>query len=290
MTTIGFIGLGNMGQPMARHLLNAGFRMRVYARNPASIAGLVARGATAFSTPGDLAARADFICLNVTSTADVEAILFGDRGVESSARSGSTVIDFSTISPSATRTFAARLERNNIHYLDCPVSGGVQGAQAATLTVMVGGKAEVLEPARPILQRVGRTIVHIGDHGAGQTAKACNQIIQVITIQGIAEALHFAREQGISLERMLPALQSGMAGSKMLDLMAPKMISRDFTAGIEARLHDKDFGLVIEQISNLGIDLPAALLVAGQLHELVKRGWGGEDSSALLKVLEAQSK
>ncbi len=289
MSTIGFIGLGNMGQPMARHLLSAGHRLRVFARKPAAAAALVARGAVAFSSPADAAAGADFTCINVTSTSDVQAVLFGERGIEQGARSGSVVIDFSTISPTSTRTFATRLARNNIHYLDCPVSGGVQGANAAALTMMVGGKAEVLELARPVLQRVAKNIVHIGDHGAGQVAKACNQIVQVITIQGIAEAIHFARAQGVDLDRTLTAMQHSMAGSKMLDLMGPKMVSREYSAGIEARLHEKDFGLVVDQLEALGLDLPAVLLVSGQLHDLVQRGWGHEDTSALLKLLEAQS-
>lgn len=278
-----------MGQPMARHLLNAGHRLRVYARKPAAAAALVTRGAVAFPSPADVAAGADFTCINVTSTADVQAVLFGERGIEQGARSGSVVIDFSTISPTATRTFAARLARNNIHFLDCPVSGGVQGANAATLTAMVGGKAEVLELVRPILQRVAKTIVHIGDHGAGQVAKACNQIVQVVNIQGIAEAMHFARAQGVDLDRTLSALQSGFAGSKMLDLMGPKMVARDFSAGIEARLHEKDFGLVVDQLEELGLDLPAVLLLSGQLHEVSQRGWGHEDTSVLLKLLEAQA-
>jgi len=289
MSTIGFIGLGNMGQPMARHLLNAGHRLRVFARKPAAAAALVSRGAVAFASPADVASGADFTCINVTSTSDVQSVLFGERGIEQGAKSGSVVIDFSTISPTATRTFAARLARHNIHFLDCPVSGGVQGANAATLTTMVGGKAEVLEMVRPILQRVAKNIVHIGDHGAGQVAKACNQIVQVVNIQGIAEAMHFARAQGVDLERTLSALQSGMAGSKMLDQMGPKMVNRDYSAGIEARLHEKDFSLVVDQLEGLGLDLPAVLLLSGQLHEVVQRGWGNEDTSVLLKLLEAQA-
>ena len=278
-----------MGQPMTRHLLNAGHRLRVFARKPASVAGLVSRGAVALPSPADAAAGADFTCINVTSTADVQAVLFGERGVEQGAKTGSVVLDFSTISPTAARTFANRLARNNIQFLDCPVSGGVQGTTAATLTMMVGGKVEALDLARPILQRLAKNIVHIGDSGAGQVAKACNQIVQVVTIQAIAEAMHFAQAQGVNLERTLSALQSGFAGSKMLDLMGPKMINRDFTAGIESRLHEKDFGLVVDQLETLGLDLPAVLLVAGQLHDMVQRGWGQEDTSALLKLLEAQA-
>lgn len=288
MSTIGFIGLGSMGQPMARHLLNAGHRLRLYARKPQTLAALVARGAVSVPSPADAAAGADFTCICVTATADVQSVLFGERGVEQGAKTGSVVMDFSTISPTATRLFAQRLARNNIQFLDCPVSGGVAGATAATLTVMVGGKADALEAARPVLARLAKNIVHIGDHGAGQVAKACNQIVQVINIQGIAEAMHFARAQNVDLSKVLSALQTGMAGSRMLDLMGPKMIAHDFSAGIESRLHEKDFGLVVDQLEQLGLDLPAVLLVAGQLHDMVQRGWGKQDTSALLRLLEAQ--
>jgi 3-hydroxyisobutyrate dehydrogenase-like beta-hydroxyacid dehydrogenase len=171
--------------------------------------------------------------------------------------------------------------------LDCPVSGGVRGAQAATLSIMVGGKAEVLARARPLLEKLGKAITHIGGTGAGQVAKACNQVVQVVNIQGIAEALLFARAQGVDPQVIVTALSAGFAGSRMLDLMGPKMAARDFTAGIEARLHHKDYGLVVEAAREAGLGMPATALVAQQLNALVGQGWGREDTSALLKVLEA---
>jgi 3-hydroxyisobutyrate dehydrogenase-like beta-hydroxyacid dehydrogenase len=234
--------------------------------------------------------RIAFIGLgNITSTVDVEAVLLGPDGVIHGAPRGTVCIDHSTISAVATRRIAAALEAAGIAFLDAPVSGGTMGAQKATLSIMVGGKPEVLERVRPLLQLLGTTITHIGDHGAGQVAKACNQIVQVINIQGIAEAMLFARAQGTDPSRVLAAIGPGFAGSRMLDMMGPKMAERNFAAGIEARLHDKDFGLVREIAHELGLQMPAMELVAAQLGALVANGWGHDDTSSLLRVLEAQN-
>jgi 3-hydroxyisobutyrate dehydrogenase-like beta-hydroxyacid dehydrogenase len=173
--------------------------------------------------------------------------------------------------------------------LDCPVSGGVKGAQAATLSMMVGGKAEVLERVRPLLQLLASTITLCGGHGAGQVVKACNQIVQVVNIQGIAEAMLFARANDVDPHTALAALSAGFAGSRMLDLMGPKMAGRDFSAGIEARLHHKDYGLIVDMARESNVALPAVATVAQQLNALMGHGWGMQDTSALLKVLEAAS-
>ncbi len=287
--TVGFIGLGNMGRPMAGHLLDAGYRLRVHARRPEAMQPLVERGAVACGSPAEAARGASVVVTNVTATADVEQVLFGAGGVVEGAAPGTIVIDHGTISAVATRDFARRLAERGIDMLDCPVSGGVRGAQAATLTMMVGGKAAVLERARPLLERVAKTITHCGDHGAGQVVKACNQIVQVVNIQGIAEAMLFARANGVEPQTVLTAIASGFAGSRMLDLMGPKMASRDFAAGIEARLHHKDYGLIVDMARESNLALPAVALVAQQLNALMSHGWGSEDTSALLKVLEATS-
>jgi 3-hydroxyisobutyrate dehydrogenase-like beta-hydroxyacid dehydrogenase len=287
LTRVGFIGAGAMGAPMAGHLLDAGFALSVHTRRPESAQALVARGAVYAPTPAEAARGAAFVCTNVTATADVEQVLFGPGGVSEQAKAGCVVIDFSTISAVATRAFAQRLAQAGVDMLDCPVSGGSAGAQAGTLSIMVGGRAEVLERARPLLASVGRTITHIGDHGAGQVVKACNQIVQVVNIQGIAEAMLFAQRNGVALERMLQALQAGFAGSRMLDMMGPKMVEERFEAGIEARLHQKDFALVVELTQALGLSLPAVALVSQQLNALVGNGWGRDDTSSLLRVLKA---
>ena len=284
--SIGFVGAGNMGRPMIDHLQRAGHRLTVFARRPEVIDALRAQGVAVVTTPAQAAAAAEFVFVNVTNTADVEAVLFGADGVAEGARPGTVVIDHSTISPVATRGFAQRLAERGIEHLDAPVSGGVAGAQAATLAIMVGGKAEVLERARPLLAVLGKSIVHVGDHGAGQVTKLCNQIVQVVNIEGIAEAMLLARAQGVALDRVLSALQAGFAGSKMLDLMGPKMVARDFAAGIEARLHDKDFGLAAEEAEALHLTLPAVRAVREQLRSLVAAGMGYDDTSSLLRVLE----
>jgi 3-hydroxyisobutyrate dehydrogenase-like beta-hydroxyacid dehydrogenase len=287
MSNVAFIGLGNMGRAMVDHLMNAGHELRVHARRAEVMQPFAERGAIACVSPAEAARGAEFIFTNVTSSADVEQVLLGPRGAVETASTDSVVIDHSTISPAVTRDIAQQLAARGIHMLDCPVSGGTRGAQAATLSILVGGKAEVLERARPLLSVLGKAITHIGDHGAGQVAKACNQIVQVVTIQGIAEALLFARAQGVDCATVVTALAQGFAGSKMLDLMGPKMASRDFAAGIEARLHHKDYGLIVDAAREAGLGMPATALVAQQLNALVGQGWGTDDTSSLLRVLEA---
>lgn len=285
--TLAFIGLGNMGRPMVEHLMAAGHTLRVYARRADVMQPFVARGAVACTSPAEAARTAAVVFLNVTATADVEQVLFGAGGVNEGAAAGTVVIDHSTIAVEATRAFAQRLAARGIEMLDCPVSGGIRGAQAATLSLMVGGKAEVLEQVRPLLQVLGTTITHCGDVGAGQVVKACNQIVQVVNIQGIAEAMLFARANEVDPHTMLGAIAAGFAGSKMLDMMGPKMAGRDFAAGIEARLHHKDYGLIVDMARDAHLALPAVALVAQQLNALMGHGWGTLDTSALLQVLEA---
>jgi 2-hydroxy-3-oxopropionate reductase len=289
MTRLAFIGLGNMGTPMVQHLIAAGHTVRAYVRRPEAADNARAIGAEPVGTPAEAARDAEVIFTNVTSTADVEAVLLGPDGVIHGAPPGAVCIDHSTISAVATRRIAAELEAAGLEFLDAPVSGGTMGAQKATLSIMVGGKAEVLERVRPLLQLLGTTITYIGAAGSGQVAKACNQIVQVINIQGIAEAMLFAREQGTDPARVLDAIRPGFAGSRMLDMMGPKMAERNFAAGIEARLHDKDFGLVREIAHELDLQMPAMELVASQLNALVANGWGYDDTSSLLRVLELQN-
>jgi 3-hydroxyisobutyrate dehydrogenase-like beta-hydroxyacid dehydrogenase len=285
--TIGFVGLGNMGRAMVDHLMAGGHALRVHARRAEAMQPFVARGATACGSPAEAARGAAVVFTNVTATADVEQVLFGPGGVVEGAEPGTIVIDHGTISAAATRGFAARLAEQGIDMLDCPVSGGVKGAQAATLSMMVGGRPEVLERVRPLLQLLGKTITHCGGHGAGQVVKACNQIVQVVNIQGIAEAMLFARANGVEPQTMLAGIASGFAGSRMLDLMGPKMAGRDFAAGFEARLHHKDYGLIVDMAREAHLAMPAVALVAQQLNALMSNGWGTLDTSSLLKVLEA---
>lgn len=283
---IGFIGAGNMGFPMIEHLSAAGFTLQVFARRPQTKDQLKQLNIPLCSSPQAAAQGAQFILTNVTTTEDVEEVILGPQGVIHSAAPDSAVIDMSTISAVATRQIAEQLQHRQIHMLDAPVSGGVKGAQSATLSIMVGGKTEVLERCRPLLSCLGTTITHIGDHGAGQIAKACNQIVQVINIAGIAEAMHFCKQFGVDPQKMLPAIAAGMAGSKMLDLMGPKMADRNFVAGIEARLHHKDLALVDHLIADQHVMLPTLSTVLKQLDTLMEQGWGYDDTASLLRVLE----
>lgn len=249
-----------------------------------------ALGAQPSLSPADAARNADVVFTNVTTTSDVEDVLFGEHGVIHGARAGTLCIDHSTISPVATRRIAERLHAAGLRFIDAPVSGGAAGAEAATLTIMVGGAKTDLDEARPLLQCLGKNVFHIGDAGSGQVAKACNQVVQVTTIQGIAEAILFANSQDTDPQRILDAISTGFAGSRMLDLMGPKMAKRDFKAGIEARLHEKDFSLVREVAQEQGLHMPAMEAVAAQLRALVQQGLGREDTSSLLPVLEGQQR
>jgi 3-hydroxyisobutyrate dehydrogenase-like beta-hydroxyacid dehydrogenase len=285
--TSAFIGLGSMGLPMLTHLLKAGHRARVYARKPAARAAAVALGARLCDSPADAAQGAAFVFTNVTATQDVEAVLLGQDGVVHGAGAGTVCIDHSTIAAAGTRRMAQVLAAQGVTLLDAPVSGGEQGAIAGTLSIMVGGDAAAFVAALPLLQCYGKTIVHVGDSGAGQVVKACNQMVQVVNIQGIAEAMHLAHSHGVELTKVLECLSAGMAGSKMLDLMGGKMARGDFAAGIQARLHHKDFGLVSEMASTQGLDLPAVKTTQLQLNKLMDMGMGYDDTSSLLKVLQA---
>ena len=289
---IAFIGLGNMGGAMARHLIGAGYRLSLFARREEAMQPFVMLGAEACVSPADAARNADFICTNVTSTADVGQVLLGTDGpiygAIHGAKVGAIVCDFSTIDVRETRRFARELEGKGIEYLDCPVSGGTRAAEAAALTIMVGGRADVLARARPLLEKLGTNIFHMGEVGCGQVTKACNQIVQVINIQGIAEAMLFARDNDVDCHKVVDALMSGFAGSKMLGLMGPKMADREFAAGIEARLHHKDFGLITDMADQQDLPMPATHLVYEQLNKLMQNGWGAMDTCNLLRVLEEE--
>jgi 3-hydroxyisobutyrate dehydrogenase/2-hydroxy-3-oxopropionate reductase len=286
MTTVAFIGLGAMGAPMVGHLIRAGHTVRAFVRRPEAAETARALGAQPFFSPAEAARGAAAVFTNVTSSEDVRAVLLGQGGVIEGAAPGTICIDHSTISPIVTREIAQALAAQGIEALDCPVSGGTVGAQAATLTIMVGGRAEALETVRPLLECLGKTITHIGGNGAGQVAKLCNQIAQVVNIEGIAEAMRFANAQGVDTGKVFQAMSTGMAGSRMLDMLGPKMVSRDFSAGIESRLHAKDFGLAADIANQIGLDLPAMRATSAQLGELMEQGWGKDDTSSLLRVLE----
>ncbi len=283
---VGFIGLGVMGRPMAQHLQRAGHELHVWARRPASAAGLPA---TLLATPAELGRACEVVFTVITSSADVEAVALGPAGLIEGMVPGTVLVDCSTIAPDVARHIAGELGRKGIAMLDAPVSGGAQGAIDATLAIMAGGEAAVLEKVRPLLGCLGKRIVHVGPNGAGQVAKACNQMIMVAAIQAAAEAMHLAATAGVDCAKVRDALAGGSAGSRVLDVMGKRMVERDFAAGIEARLHHKDFGLVLEAARKSGVPVPLTAAVAQQLNSLMAQGWGCDDTASLLRVLEVNS-
>ena len=283
---IGFIGLGVMGEPMARHLRAAGHDLALWARRPESAAALVAEGVPLCATPAELAARSEVVITIVTASADVEALAFGAGGLAEGFAPGSIHVDMSTIAPATARSLAARYAERGIGWVDAPVSGGGQGARDATLAIMAGAEDETLARARPLFEVLGKRIVHIGPAGAGQVAKACNQMILVSTIQACAEAMHLAAAHGVDLAAVRTALMGGSAASRVLETMGAKMIARDFSAGVAARLHHKDFAILMDEAARLGAPLPVAGQAWQQLNALMRAGLGNDDTSSLLRLLE----
>jgi len=287
---LGFIGLGVMGRPMALHLIEAGHELSVYARRAEAAQPLVDAGARRLATPAAVAAASEVVFTMVTTGADVEAVALGEGGIIHGAKPGTVLVDMGTIPPGTARRIAAALAAKGIETIDAPVSGGEVGAQNATLAIMAGGKAEVLERVRPLLEKLGKTLVHIGPNGAGQVAKACNQMIMVSCIEAMAEAMLLAKQSGADPEKVRQALAGGSAGSRVLEVFGARMTARDFKAGVEARLHHKDFGILLDEAVTLGAPLPIAAQVWQQLNALMAQGMGREDTSALLKVLEGASR
>jgi 2-hydroxy-3-oxopropionate reductase len=283
---MGYIGLGIMGRPMALNLLKAGHRLWVYGRRAETMAPLVAAGATACGSPREVAERADVVFVNVSDTPDVEEVVLGPDGIVQGAKAGAVVVDHSTISPSATRRIAEILRAKGVEMLDAPVSGGQQGAIDGTQSVMVGGTAATFERVFPLLKSIGRNIVHVGDSGAGQVAKACNQVVIAQTVAAIAEGLLLATAAGVDPAKVREALLGGFAASRALEVHGQRMLDRNYAPGFMARLHQKDMRIVLETAQELGLPLPGAERVTQYIEALVGRGDGELDSAALATVLE----
>jgi 2-hydroxy-3-oxopropionate reductase len=282
---LGFIGLGAMGEPMARNLLKADHALAVFARRAEAMDPLVRAGAIPCASAREAAERSDIVFTMVTNTAAVDAVLLGAGGIIEGARAGCVVIDHSTISPAGTRRIAQQLAARSIAMLDAPVSGGVTGAETATLAIMVGGDEAVFARCRHVLQALGRTIIHVGPSGAGQVAKACNQLCIVVNQLAVAEAVLLAEKCGVDPMKVKDALMGGFAASRILDVQGPKMAARDFTGKIESRLHQKDIHIVLDLAKELGIELPAGALAAAVLDRLQEKGGGKLDSAAVFNVI-----
>lgn len=281
---IGFIGLGVMGRPMAQHLIEAGHELYLHRVKPVST-HLVEHGATACASAMEVAQAAEVIILMLPDTPDVETVLFGEEGVAQGLSSGKLVIDMSSISPLATKDFAARIEACGCDYVDAPVSGGEVGAKAASLTIMAGGKPEAFECAKPLFEKMGKNITLIGGVGDGQIAKVANQIVVALNIQAVSEALRFSRKAGADPTVVRKALLGGFAASRVLEVHGERMINEAFEPGFRMRLHHKDLSLALESARLLELMLPNTAMVHQLMNGALEKGLGDKDHSALIKAL-----
>jgi 2-hydroxy-3-oxopropionate reductase len=284
--TVGFVGLGTMGRPMATHLLQAGFPLTVHSRSRGPVDALVELGAARAATPAEVAARADAIVLSLPGLAEVEAVVLGPDGLTTALRPNAVIVDMSTVEPSGARRLATAVGAAHGTFLDAPVSGGEKGAKEATLSIMVGGPLDAFERIQPVLSTLGKTIVHCGGSGAGQIAKACNQLVVLSTIHTVAEALVLATAAGVDPALIREALLGGFAYSRVLDVHGQRMLDRDFRPGGTIKQNQRDASIVMATANELGVPLPAFEPVANALQELVSEGSEGLDHSALFLVVE----
>lgn len=286
--TIGFIGLGIMGRPMAGHLLRAGYGLRVFSRTRGKAAELERAGATWSASPLDAARGCDVLLTMVTDTPDVEGVLFGPEGAAQVLRRGAIVVDLSTISPTRTREFAQRLRGGGVELIDAPVTGGEIGAKNATLTIMAGGDAAALERVRAVLECMGKRVVHVGPTGSGQMLKACNQALCAVNMIGVCEALLLARRAGLDLGTAIEVLGSGAGGSWAWSQLAPKISAGDLAPAFMIKLAQKDLRIAQHEAEQLGAPLPGTAL-AQQLYRAVEALEGGGElgTQAMMRAYEA---
>ena len=289
MTNIAFIGLGIMGSPMAVHLAKAGHQVAGYNRTPDKTAPLVAEGGRAAESIADAVRDAEVVCVMVPDSPDVLDVLTGEDGVFDNAKPGTLVVDFSSIRPDVTSQLAEKATAKGIRLVDAPVSGGEAGAINAALSIMVGGQADDFEAAKPYLDVVGKTVVHVGPSGAGQTVKAANQLIVAANIQALAEAVVFLEAYGVDTDAALEVLGGGLAGSKVLDQKKQNMLDHSFEPGFRIALHHKDLGIVTAAAREAGVVIPLGALVAQLMGSALANGDGGLDHSGLLRGVERLS-
>lgn len=274
-----------MGRPMAKHLVDAGYEVTVWNRTQSKTVDLVASGAHPGGSPKDVASRSEITITIVADTPDVRQVILGPEGISEGVRRGAVVVDMSTISPATTRDIAHALAGRGAEMLDAPVSGGQKGAIEGTLSIMVGGKPEVFERVLPVFQKMGRNIVHVGDHGAGQVAKACNQLVLSLTLLGVAEALTLARKAGVDPAKVRAALLGGFAQSRVLEMHGERMLDGNFEPGFRTRLFHKDMGIVVETGRTAGMPLLGAGLAAQLYQMAMSRGLGEMDYSVLARMI-----
>jgi 2-hydroxy-3-oxopropionate reductase len=278
-----------MGKPMARNLMKSGFDLIVHNRSRAAVDQLVSEGADPADSPKEAAAAAEVIITMLPEDSHVTEVVTAADGVTESIRPNSVLVDMSTISPTTTRRLAAKVAARGAHMLDAPVSGGVEAATEASLTIMVGGKAEIFERVLPVFQKLGKNINHIGDHGAGQVTKAANQIIVGLTIQAVAEAFIFAKKSGVDPVKVRRAIMGGYAQSRVLELHGQRMLDRNFQPGGKVKSHRKDLEIVLSVAKEMGICLPGTAMMSQLFNAVVAHDGSDWDHSAIVTVLESMS-
>jgi len=283
---VGFIGLGIMGKPMAKNLMDAGYELTVHNRSREPVDELAEDGAAAASSPKDVAENGDVIVTMLPDSPQVEEVVSGEDGVLEGIREGALLVDMSTISPVVTEELAEAVKKQGASMLDAPVSGGDVGAIEGTLSIMVGGSEEDFERARPLFEVMGKTVTHVGPTGTGQVTKAANQVVVALTIEAVSEALVLGSKGGVSPEKILDVLSGGLAGNKVMEVKREKFLSHTFDPGFRSELHHKDLGIALAAGREYGVALPVTAIVDQMLLSMKKKGWGGEDHSALLRVIE----
>jgi len=284
--TLGFIGLGIMGRPMAKNLLKAGYPLVVHSRSKGPVDDLTAAGARSAPSPKAVTEQVDLLITMLPNSPDVELVALGPQGILEGARSGLIYVDMSTISPIVSQKIDKALTARGVKMLDAPVSGGARGAVEGTLSIMVGGDKPTFDLVLPIFQAMGKTITHLGPLGAGGFTKLANQIIVAVNLTALGEALTLARKAGLNRELTLKALGGGLAGSRCLEQKAPNYLSNTYNPGFRVDLHFKDLGLIMESGRALGVPLPTTALVQELFAALRVRGRGGLDHSAVITLLE----
>jgi 2-hydroxy-3-oxopropionate reductase len=287
--TVGFIGLGVMGAPMARNLLAAGYEVVAWNRSAGPLEELAAAGARAADGPGAVAREADVVISIVKDDAAVREVLSGPEGAIGAAPAGSLVIDMSTVSPALARELAEKAAAREVGFLDAPVSGGDVGARDGTLSIMVGGEAAEVERARPVFEVLGSRVTHVGAAGAGQVAKACNQVLVAVIFGGLAEALVLGSKLGVDPAAILDAVGGGMAANRIMEVRRDNFLDHDFTPGFKVDLHHKDLEIALGASGEVDAPLPLTAEVQQMFRQLRAAGFGEEDDSALLRVAEQRA-
>ena len=286
---VGFIGLGIMGRPMAKNLLDAGYDLVVYNRTREKTEELASEGATVAGSPKEVAERSDVIITMLPDSPQVEEVLAGEEGVLEGVSEGALIVDMSTISPVVTEELSEKAQEKGASMLDAPVSGGDVGAIEGTLSIMVGGNEEDFERARELFEVMGKTVTHVGPSGAGQVVKAANQIVVALTIEAVSEALVLGSKGGVAPEKILDVLGGGLAGNKVMELKREKMLEHSFDPGFRIELHHKDLGIALAAGREYGVTLPVTAIVDQMLETLKMRGKGDRDHSAILTLIEESS-